>query len=88
MRSTIYYPNAFTPNDDKLNDLYVTPSEYIKEYEIRIYNRWGEKVFESDENNVAWDGKDALPGYYMYQIFAYDFRNNLHVYKGSVYLLE
>ena len=60
----------------------------MKRYQMMIYNRWGEKVFESDENNVAWDGKDALPGYYMYQIFAYDFRNNLHVYKGSVYLLE
>ena len=56
VRSTIYYPNAFTPNDDKLNDLYVTPSEYIKEYEIRIYNRWGEKVFESTDMTKNWDG--------------------------------
>ena len=34
----------------------MTPSEYIKEYEIRIYNRWGEKVFESTDMTKNWDG--------------------------------
>ena len=84
----LYIPNAFTPNNDGINDNFKPTGLGMKRYQMMIYNRWGEKVFESDENNVAWDGKDALPGYYMYQIFAYDFRNNLHVYKGSVYLLE
>jgi gliding motility-associated-like protein len=56
VRSTIYYPNAFTPNDDKLNDFYVTPSEYIKEYEISIFSRWGEKVFHSTDITKNWDG--------------------------------
>ncbi len=56
VRSKIYYPNAFTPNADKINDFYVTPSEYIKEYEISIYNRWGEKVFQTTDISKHWDG--------------------------------
>ena len=56
VKSKIYYPNAFTPNADKLNDFYVTPSEYIKDYEISIYNRWGEKVFQSTDITKHWDG--------------------------------
>ncbi|MFT7099794.1 MAG: gliding motility-associated-like protein [Bacteroidia bacterium] len=56
VRSKIYYPNAFTPNADKINDFYVTPSEYIKDYEISIYNRWGEKVFQTTDISKHWDG--------------------------------
>lgn len=56
VRSTIYYPNAFTPNNDNLNDFYKTPSEYIQEYHIQIFNRWGEKVFESFDMTKNWDG--------------------------------
>ncbi|MGB1038142.1 MAG: PKD domain-containing protein, partial [Bacteroidia bacterium] len=56
VRSKIYYPNAFTPNNDNLNDFYVTPSQYIKEYKIMIFTRWGEKVFESYDLNEHWDG--------------------------------
>jgi hypothetical protein len=42
----------------------------------------------SDDEHTSWDGKDALPGYYLYQIRASDFRGNLHFYKGSVYLIK
>lgn len=56
VRSKIFYPNAFTPNADNLNDFYVTPSQYIKEYHIQIFNRWGEKVFESFDLTKNWDG--------------------------------
>ena len=52
----VYIPNAFTPNADKINDFYVTPSEYIKDYEISIYNRWGEKVFQTTDITKHWDG--------------------------------
>ena len=57
VRSSIFYPNAFTPNKDNLNEYYVTPSIYIKEYHITIFNRWGEMVFESFDLTHNWDGE-------------------------------
>jgi len=54
----IEYPTAFTPNNDILNE---TLNPYVNcpkltSFNIQIYNRWGEKLFESDELNTSWDG--------------------------------
>ena len=54
--SAITYPNAFSPNADGINDTYGTPSFYIKDYHIQIFNRWGELVFESFDIHDKWDG--------------------------------
>jgi gliding motility-associated-like protein len=54
--SRIYVPNAFTPNRDQVNEKFKTPGIYIIEYHIRIYNRWGEKVFEGFNMDDNWDG--------------------------------
>lgn len=54
--SRIYVPNAFTPNQDQVNEKFKTPGIYIIEYHIRIYNRWGEKVFEGFNMDDNWDG--------------------------------
>lgn len=56
VRSAIFYPNAFTPNGDNLNDTYVTPGMYIKEYHIQIFTRWGELIYESENLAKSWDG--------------------------------
>jgi gliding motility-associated-like protein len=52
-------PNAFSPNNDGHNDLFVIGGweKCVTEFSIRIYNRWGEKVFESDNLTKSWDGK-------------------------------
>jgi gliding motility-associated-like protein len=52
-------PNAFSPNNDGHNDLFVINGweKCVTSFSIRIYNRWGEKVFESDNLTKAWDGK-------------------------------
>ena len=55
--SAINYPNAFSPNGDGINDTYGTPSFYIKDYHIQIFNRWGEMVFESFDIADKWDGE-------------------------------
>ncbi len=51
-------PNAFTPNGDGLNDTYgvVARYDYAKLYSLSIYNRWGQKIFESADINTKWDG--------------------------------
>jgi gliding motility-associated-like protein len=52
-------PNAFSPNNDGHNDLFLISGweKCVTEFSIRIYNRWGEKVFESDNLTKPWDGK-------------------------------
>jgi gliding motility-associated-like protein len=84
----LHIPNAFTPTNDGLNEGFKPIGLGVKSYEMTIYNRWGEKIFISNEDQSSWDGKDALPGYYLYHIKAKDFRGNIHYYKGSVYLIK
>ncbi|MCW3071967.1 MAG: hypothetical protein JWO44_1857 [Bacteroidetes bacterium] len=51
-------PNVFTPNTDGVNDLFMlTVGSCIKNYEILIYNRWGELLFTSTDRNKHWNGK-------------------------------
>ena len=54
-------PNVFTPNGDNINDL-VTPLpgyRYVKDIEIRIYDRWGLLMFETNDKDILWDGKNS-----------------------------
>jgi len=67
---------VFTPNDDKIDDLFsiepqVLNHEKTESFNLKIYNRWGELVFESDDFRKPWDGKDkknkpAASGVYVY----------------------
>ncbi|MBR9861484.1 gliding motility-associated C-terminal domain-containing protein, partial [bacterium] len=84
----LFIPNSFSPNDDGINDVFQPKGMGMKSYTMQIYNRWGQMVFESDQPNEAWDGKDAMMGYYVYQIKAYDFQGEPHYYNGVVYLLR
>lgn len=54
----VFMPNAFSPNDDGRNDLYMpfTDCTYTPGYTFRIYNRWGALLFESNDPAEAWDG--------------------------------
>jgi len=52
----VFVPNAFTPNHDNENDVLYVRGGIVKEILFRIYNRWGEKVFESTSLDNGWDG--------------------------------
>jgi gliding motility-associated-like protein len=52
----IYIPNAFTPNGDNVNDVFIVRSKNLTSGTMLIYDRWGNKVFESDDINVGWNG--------------------------------
>jgi len=67
-----YVPNAFTPNNDGLNDWFGGRGEGFDGYLMQIYSRWGELIFESEDPFTDWDGKtktgeDALEGSYLYK---------------------
>jgi gliding motility-associated-like protein len=53
---TIFVPNAFTPNGDGVNDVYYVFGRCIRLNDLEIFNRWGEKVFESHDISQGWDG--------------------------------
>lgn len=53
---SLYVPNAFTPNGDGLNDVFMAKAESIEEFEMVIYNRWGQRVFKANTIVEAWDG--------------------------------
>lgn len=53
----IYIPNAFSPNEDGENDIFFVKANCVKKVLFAIYNRWGEKVFETSDITTGWDGK-------------------------------
>ena len=53
---TIYIPNTFTPDGDNKNDVFGAYGTYIEEFNMGIYNRWGELIFESNALEYRWDG--------------------------------
>ena len=52
----IFFPNAFSPNGDGFNDVLLLRGQDVTEVFFAIYDRWGEKVFESNSQNIGWDG--------------------------------
>lgn len=53
---TIFFPNAFTPNNDGVNDYFPTPNDNLEGYQLFIFNRWGQMLFEGNPSNPVWDG--------------------------------
>ena len=54
----VYFPTAFTPNDDGKNDLFKVLTEFsFQSFELSIYNRWGEKVFGTKDPRQGWNGQ-------------------------------
>jgi gliding motility-associated-like protein len=51
-----FVPNTFTPNNDGQNDLFKVRGLKIDELYFAVYNRWGEKVFDTNDKNKGWDG--------------------------------
>lgn len=87
----VYIPNAFTPNNNGVNDLYkLSEGAHIKE--ILIYNSWGELVFESNDQNAKWDGtymgKPCQQGVYLLVIAFWDCKIQVQYKKETIYLLR
>ncbi len=57
-------PTAFTPNGDGENDIYtpILPFRFVGEVDMKIFNRWGNLVFETTDPNINWDGRDINSG--------------------------
>ena len=85
-------PNAFSPNDDGVNDKLCFRGEWIREFHIAIFSRWGEKVFETYDINECWDGryegKKCQSGVYMYTCDIVCEDNQAGTFKGDVTIIQ
>jgi gliding motility-associated-like protein len=86
-----HIPNVFTPNGDGINDYFEVYGDGIELMQIKVYNRWGNLISES--NNGAWDGrtyggKAAKDGIYYYQILLKQSGNKARKVEGNVSLIR
>ena len=79
--NNLYVPNSFTPNNDNRNDVFIPVGKDISTFKMKIFNRFGEEIFNSTNINNGWDGtyKGTLCqfGLYIWYIEAYDSKENL-----------
>ncbi|HRN95623.1 MAG TPA: gliding motility-associated C-terminal domain-containing protein, partial [Chitinophagales bacterium] len=92
---TVYTPNFFTPNNDGSNDIFkvLGNKKAVKEFSLKIFNRWGEKVFEGNDMEDGWDGfangSLAQPGVYVYEMKIVWIDNfNRNNFKGTITLVR
>jgi gliding motility-associated-like protein len=93
--ATIEVPNIFTPNEDDINDYFYIQSTAIKNFNIKIFDRWGNKVFESFDAEFRWSGKndsngaDLPQGVFTYLIEYTELNTDKkRLLKGSISLLR
>lgn len=89
---TLYIPEGFTPNNDGLNEVWVPQGESIMTYNLKIFNRWDQQIFESNELEYGWDGRfngtDVPLGVYTYRIHVFDILGEPHNYFGTFTLFR
>lgn len=92
-------PNSFTPNADGANDLFIPMiNRFIESVNFKVFNRWGQKVFETNDPNINWNGtnmagKELADGsyYYVCEVFERKVDGSLisnKVLNGSIYILR
>ncbi|MCD6020042.1 MAG: domain containing protein [Bacteroidetes bacterium] len=89
---TLYVPNAFTPNGDSINDIFRVGATKIKEFDIIIFDRWGLKLYASDDINEGWNGyvngKVVSDGTYFFLINAVGIDDKVIKKQGTVTLFK
>jgi gliding motility-associated-like protein len=89
----IFVPNAFTPDGDGKNEIFFATAVGIKEFSFKIFNRWGEVLFETTDPSTGWDGmhpngKEAIQGVYTWTVFAKGQNDKLIEKRGHLSLLR
>ncbi len=89
----VYLPNSFTPNSDGLNDTWHPKFNCVfKKYNLTIFNRWGEIIFNTDNPYDQWNGTyrgtDCQNGVYIYELKYSSFGQHETIKKGHVVLIK
>ena len=88
----LFVPNSFTPGGDLINNTFRPYLQKFKDFEMVIYDRWGDEMFRTNDINVSWDGKknnNILPiGVYVYHIKITDLADKKIERTGSITLIS
>lgn len=100
-RAKVYVPNAFTPNNDGLNDEFKVEGKALRnldgegfaQFELAIFNRWGERVFKTNKPTEGWDGTDASgkklsQGTFIFKMNAVSKQGKSFAKKGKLTLIR
>lgn len=91
--TTTYLPNAFSPDGDGINDDFGFIGENVENYALKIYNRWGELLFQTNDIPKKWDGtykgEIVAEGVYVYTLNANESLSGKNINKtGTVTVLR
>jgi len=91
--TSLYIPNTFTPDKNGKNDVFKPIGEGVTNYNLKIFDRWGEQLFESTDINTGWDGtykgRLAQPDNYVWNIEYMDACSKKMIKKlGNVLLMK
>jgi gliding motility-associated-like protein len=85
-------PNAFTPNNDGVNDLFHATGYNIAQIQAKVFNRWGQELYKWDNLNESWNGKykgnDVASGTYFYVVTVVYDDGSVEEKKGVVTLIR
>ncbi len=88
----MYVPNAFSPNGDGHNDVLKVNGICLQTMTFMIFNRWGEKIFETNEQNVGWDGTykgdEMNSGVFVYRLEGKTYDGKAYSSKGNITLIR
>jgi gliding motility-associated-like protein len=88
----LFFPDAFTPDGDGLNDEFTANARFYSAFEMDIFNRWGELIFHADNIDQAWDGsyngKPVQQDTYVVKIKLTDESGTSTTHEGSLRLLR
>ncbi|MDQ3072509.1 MAG: PKD domain-containing protein, partial [Bacteroidota bacterium] len=91
---TVFIPNVFTPNKrgPERNNGFLPVTSDINSFEMRIYTRWGEEIFVSEDRTIGWDGtykgQDSQEGVYVYVVKVTSLGGKEYKYNGTITLLR
>jgi len=90
--SKIFFPTAFSPNGDQLNDHFFVSGQFIVKMELSIFNRWGELMFTTGKKGETWDGtfngKPVAEDAYVWSAEVTDLAGRTYKETGTVILLR
>jgi gliding motility-associated-like protein len=88
----VFVPNAFSPNGDGNNDLFLVKGQCIKSIDMIIFDRWGNKIFETENVSDGWDGtynnQPMNTGTYAYKLIATRYDGSIVEKNGNVSLVR
>lgn len=83
-----FAPAAFSPDGDGNNEIWKPSVKGAREYQLDIFNRWGQVVFSTTDPDAGWDGEGALPGIYAYKAWLTEWGPLEREYNGSFVLIR